>query len=53
MQGEQVTDSRYSVIDKAVGDMAGGTVKLRYLVYVLVAFATPLVIGVLANGALV
>jgi hypothetical protein len=52
MQGEQVMDNRYKVIDKAVGDMAGGTVKLKHLVYALVAFGTPLAVGVLAMGGL-
>lgn len=51
MQVEQQMDNRYNAIDKAVSDMAGGTVKLRHLVYALVAFMTPLTIGVLAmNG---
>ncbi|WP_156092640.1 hypothetical protein [Rhodovibrio salinarum] len=52
MQGVQVTDNRYNVIDKAVGDMAGGTVKLRHIGYALVAFLTPLAIGMLAMGSL-
>jgi hypothetical protein len=52
MQVEQLMDNRYNVIDKAVGDMAGGTVKLKHLVYALVAFTTPLAVGVLALGSL-
>lgn len=52
MQGEQLMDNRYNAIDKAVSDMAGGTVKLRHLMYVLVAFITPLTVGVLAMNAL-
>jgi hypothetical protein len=51
MQVEQQMDNRYNVIDKAVGDMAGGTVKLRHLIYALVAFVTPLAVGVLAMNA--
>lgn len=53
MQVEQVVDPRYNRIDKAVGDMAGGTVKLSHLVYALVAFGAPLAVGVLAMGSLV
>ena len=51
MQGEQVFDSRYNRIDKAVCDMAAGTVKLRHIGYLLLAFAAPLTVGVLAMGA--
>jgi hypothetical protein len=51
MQGEQVIDSRYNRIDKAVCDMAAGTVKLRHIGYLLLAFAAPLTVGVLAMGA--
>ena len=51
MQVEQVQDNRYKAIDKAVGDMAGGTVKLRHLVYALVAFGTPLLVGIMAMNA--
>jgi hypothetical protein len=52
MQVEQQMDNRYNRIDKAVGDMAGGTVKLRHLVYALVAFTAPLAVGMLAMGGL-
>lgn len=53
MQGEKATDVRYNTIDRAVTDMAGGTVKLRHLVYALVAFGAPLAVGVLAMSQLV
>jgi len=53
MQVEQGVDPRYSRIDKAVGDMAGGTVKLSHLVYALAAFGAPLAVGILAMGSLV
>ena len=53
MQGEQVTDTRYAVIDKAVSDMAGGTVKLRYLGYILFGFGAPIAIGLLAMGSVI